>query len=101
MPGDAVDGGLALQLVARMAGEAQRLSGLVEGLFRALHAGRGCARVPARLVLLRCEVEARQTEHTVKVAWRSRPIRFVSARLAKQLQPVVSSWCRFFGICLI
>lgn len=115
MPGDAVDGGLALQLVARMAREAQRLSSLVEGLFRALHAGGGCARVPARLVLLRCEVEARQTEvllcvvlsnnsktdmhmSAVKMAWSSRPIRFVSARLAKQLQPEASSWCRFFGI---
>lgn len=62
VPRDAVDGGLALQLVARMAGEAQRLSGLVEGLFGALHAGGGCARVPARLVLLRCEMEVRHTE---------------------------------------
>lgn len=106
MPRDAVDGGLALQLIARMAGEAQRLSGLVEGLFRALHAGGGCARVPAWFVLLRCEVESCHTEvllsktemgiHIVKVAWSSRPIRFDSARLAKQLQPEVSSWLRFY-----
>ena len=48
---DTVDGGIALQLIARVAGEAQRLACLVKGLFRALHAGRGSAGVPAGLVL--------------------------------------------------
>lgn len=52
VPRDTVDGGLTLQLVARVTGESQRLSGLVKGLFRVLHTGGGGARVSTWLVLL-------------------------------------------------
>lgn len=55
VPRDAVDGGLALQLVTRLAGEAQGLASLVKGLFIALHAGGSSTGVPARLVLLSCQ----------------------------------------------
>lgn len=57
---DAVDGGLALQLVTRLAGEAQGLPSLVKSLFIALHAGGGRTGVPARLILLSCQEGRKQ-----------------------------------------
>lgn len=53
VPGDTIDSGYALELVAGLAGERQRLSCLVKGLFRALHTGGSCPGVPAGLVLFR------------------------------------------------